>query len=160
MATMNTRLRRPPNARMVQNFHLVWLDGSIDETNDDFRNSITKLRQVVNTVNTFVDVDECIDFIDRYQRGESFHDLFLVHFKRTMYQWFKINHQVVVPFIFFVRISASYEKWAKEWLKVAGVYTDITPICEALKQATQDCDHNSVSISFAKKTDGATGSKS
>jgi tetratricopeptide (TPR) repeat protein len=40
---------------------------------------------------------------------------------------------------------------------VAGVYTDITPICEALKQATQDCDHNSISITFAKKTDGATG---
>ncbi len=41
-----------------------------------------------------------------------------------------------------------HEKWAKEWPKVAGVYTDITPICEALKQAAQDCDHNSVSITF------------
>jgi tetratricopeptide (TPR) repeat protein len=51
-----------------------------------------------------------------------------------------------------------HEKWAKEWPKVAGVYTDITPICEALKQATQDSDHNSISISFAKKTDGATNS--
>ena len=61
MASSNTR---PPNARMIQNFHLVWLDGSIDEENDDdCRNSIKKLRQVVNTVNTFTDVDKCIDFI-------------------------------------------------------------------------------------------------
>jgi tetratricopeptide (TPR) repeat protein len=37
---------------------------------------------------------------------------------------------------------------------VKGVYTDITPICEALKKAAQDCDHNSVSISFVKTTDG------
>jgi tetratricopeptide (TPR) repeat protein len=51
-----------------------------------------------------------------------------------------------------------YEKWAKEWPKVAGVYTDITPICEALRQATQDCDYNTVSITFAKKMNGATGS--
>src|SRR5271163_3619359 len=63
-ASSSTRLRPAPNARMVQNFHLVWLDGSIDETNDDCRNSITKLRQVVNTVNTFADADECIDFIN------------------------------------------------------------------------------------------------
>jgi tetratricopeptide (TPR) repeat protein len=41
---------------------------------------------------------------------------------------------------------------------VAGVYTDINPICEVLKQAAQDCDQNAVSISFAKKTDEATNS--
>ncbi len=56
--------RRQLNTPVVQNFHLVWLDGDIDEVNDDgYRDSITKLRQVVNTVNTFDDVDECIDFI-------------------------------------------------------------------------------------------------
>jgi len=39
---------------------------------------------------------------------------------------------------------------------VEGVYTDIIPICELLKQAIQDCDHNSVSISFIKATDGVS----
>jgi hypothetical protein len=65
MELSNKRRHRSPNSRMVQNFHLVWLDRSIDEVNDDdnCRNSITKLRQVVNTVNTFTDMDECIDFI-------------------------------------------------------------------------------------------------
>ena len=37
-----------------------------------------------------------------------------------------------------------------------GVFTDITPICEALKQTPQDCDHNSVSISFVQKADGSS----
>ena len=73
MESSSTRPRRPPNARMVQNFHLVWLDGSIDEVNnDDCRNSITKLRQVVNTVNTFTDVDECIDFITDIEEEKAF----------------------------------------------------------------------------------------
>ncbi len=64
MKSSSTRRRRPRNVRMVQNFHLVWLDGSIDEiNNDDCRNSITELREVVNTVNKFTDMDECIDFI-------------------------------------------------------------------------------------------------
>jgi hypothetical protein len=56
--------RRPPKTRMVQNFHLLWLDASIDEdNNDDCHNSITKLRQIVNTVKTFTDADKCVDFI-------------------------------------------------------------------------------------------------
>jgi hypothetical protein len=64
MAPPSISPRRPTVARMVQNFHLVWLDEGIDEDyNDDCRNSITKLRHVVNTVNTFTDADECIDFI-------------------------------------------------------------------------------------------------
>ncbi len=40
--SLSTRPRQLRNSRMIQNFHLVWLDGSIDETNDDCRNSITK----------------------------------------------------------------------------------------------------------------------
>ncbi len=62
--TTNTRPRRLPNARMVQNFQLVWIDESINEdNNDDYRSSITKLRQTVNTVNTFIHVDECIKLL-------------------------------------------------------------------------------------------------
>jgi tetratricopeptide (TPR) repeat protein len=50
--------------------------------------------------------------------------------------------------------KSRHEKWAQQWPKVKGVFTDITPICEALKQAAQDCDQNMLSISFVKKTDG------
>lgn len=51
-----TRPQRAPVTRMVENFHLVWLDGSIDGKNDDdYLDSINKLREVVNT---FTDVDK------------------------------------------------------------------------------------------------------
>jgi tetratricopeptide (TPR) repeat protein len=143
-----------PNARIVQNFHLVWLDGSIDETNDDCRNSITKLRQVVNTVNTFVDVDECIDFITDI--GEEAFVVISVEFSQPTISIVQNISQVNCVYIF-SKNNVQYEKWAKEWPKVVGIYADITPICEALRQATQNCDYNTVSIIFAKKMDGATG---
>ncbi len=153
-ASSSTRPRRVPNARIVQNFHLVWLDGSIDETNDDCRNSITKLRQVVNTVNTFVDVDECIDFITDI--GEKALVIISGEFSQPIISIVQNISQVNCVYIF-SKDNVQYEKWAKEWPKVAGVYADITPICEALRQATQNCDYNNVSITFAKKMDGATG---
>jgi Flp pilus assembly protein TadD len=147
--------RRPPNTRIVQNFHLVWLDGSIDEdNNDDCRNSITQLRQIINTVNTFIDVDECIDFITDKKE------------EKTLMMVSGIFSEIIVPVAQEIsQVSSIYivcenkmrhEEWTKEWPKVKGVYTDISPICQALKQAALDCDQNSVSISFVKTTDGAS----
>jgi tetratricopeptide (TPR) repeat protein len=50
-----------------------------------------------------------------------------------------------------------HEQWAKEWPKIRGVFTKISPICEALKQAAQQCEHNAISMSFmATNTDDAS----
>jgi hypothetical protein len=60
-------------ARMAQNFLFLWLDENIDEdNNDDCRNSIIKLLKMVDTVNTFTTVDECIDFITDIKEEKAF----------------------------------------------------------------------------------------
>jgi hypothetical protein len=41
-----------------------------------------------------------------------------------------------------------HEQWAKDWPKIKGVFTEITPICEALKKVAQQCEHNAIPISF------------
>ena len=132
---------RLPYTRTIQNFLLVWLDGSIDEiNNEDCRNTITKLRQVMNTVNTFTDVDECIDFINDIKEEK----IFMISsgaFGQTTVPIVHDNPQVNAIYIFCGN-KTRHEQWAKQWSKVKGVFTDITPICEALKQAAQDCDQN------------------
>ena len=40
-----------------------------------------------------------------------------------------------------------------KWPKDKGIYTDITSICEALEQPIDQCDHDSVSISYTKMID-------
>ena len=47
--------------------------------------------------------------------------------------------------------KACHEQWAKNWSKVKGVFTDIKPICEALKKSAKDCDQNAVPITIANK---------
>jgi tetratricopeptide (TPR) repeat protein len=149
----NIRPRRPPNARMVQNFHLIWLDGSIDEiNNEDYRSSITKLRQVTNIVKTFTDADECIGY-----NGIKEEKVFMIISGFLGQTTVPIVHDMVqVSAIYiFGGNKARHEKWAKQWPKVKDVCTDITPICEALKQAVEDCDENIVSISLVKATNGS-----
>lgn len=51
------------NAQRLQNVLLIWLDPNIDEESVDYRHSIDQLRQVVNDVNIFIDVNQCIDFL-------------------------------------------------------------------------------------------------
>jgi hypothetical protein len=59
----------------------------------------------------------------------------------------------------FCENKSHHEKAAKEWFNVKGVYRDIILICAALEQTAQDCDQNSVSISFVKTTDGTSNQK-
>jgi tetratricopeptide (TPR) repeat protein len=146
---------RLPYARMVQNFLLIWLDGSIDEQNsDDCCNTITKLRQVVNKVNTFTDADECIDFITNIKE-ETIFIIVSETFSAAIIPIVEEMLQVSYVYIF-CKNNCQDEQWALQWNKVKGVFTDITPICEAVKQATLLCDQNMVSISFVKKTDGTS----
>ena len=57
-----------------------------------------------------------------------------------------------------------HEQWTKDWPKIKGVFTEIKPICEALKQAAQQCEQNAISITVmgndgdvSKKKHGPTG---
>jgi len=152
LSTASTTLRRQLNIPVVQNFHLVWLDESIDEdNNDECCESIVKLRQIVNTTNTFTDVDECIDFITDIE-----HELCIMLVSEFFFEIiaFIIPEIRQITSVFIYRRNKSLSKnLSSEWPKVKGIYTDITLICEALQKATQDCDHNSTSISFVKPSD-------
>ncbi len=151
----STRPTRLLDARMVQNFHLVWLNGNIDEVNNnDCRNSITKLRQIVNTVNTFIDLDECIDFITDYKE-EKASMVISGEFSQIILQI--VEDISEVSFIYILcENKVQCEKWAQQCSKIRGVYTDITSLCEEINQAAHDCEQNSISISIVKATAGVS----
>jgi hypothetical protein len=151
----SARPSRLPYARTVQNFLLLWLDEEIDEDkNDDCRNNISKLRQVVNTVNTFTNADECIGFIADIKEKTIF-IIVSGTFSATIVPILQGMLHVSCVYIF-CKNMFQYKQWALRWSKVKGVFTDITPICKAVKEATQLCDQNMPSISFVKSSDKAS----
>ncbi|CAF1466192.1 unnamed protein product [Adineta steineri] len=52
------------------------------------------------------------------------------------------------PFSIFCKNPEWHKQWAKEWSKIKGVFTDISSICEALRQAAHQCEQNTIAISF------------
>ncbi len=137
----NISTSRVPYARTFQNFHLVWLDSSIDEVNnDDSINTMIQLRQIVNAVTTFTHVDECIDFMSDIE-DEKIFMICSGEFGQTTVPMVHNMAQINCIYIF-----CKHKHWANKWSKVKGIYTDITLIRQSLKHVAQDSDRNSVSI--------------
>ena len=133
-AAKDARVRRRVDMKMVQNVLLVWLDSNIDDNNQDCQNTVTQLRRVVNNINTFTDGDECIQFIEDINDNKV---CMIISGSLGQHIVPQVHSMSQVDSIFiFCGNKKRHEQWTKEWSKIKGVFTEITPICEALKQAS------------------------
>lgn len=138
---------RPLNTGMVQNFLLIWLDENIDETNSGLcHNTFIRLREVVNTIKTFTNMDECINFI----RDIKDEKIFMISSGTFGQKTVPIIHDMeqISTIYIFCQDKARHEQWTQQWAKVKGVFTYINHIGEALKTAVKECDQNTIPMSF------------
>ena len=134
------------DAPVIQNFHLVWLHTNIDQMNDQRFHSIMKLQEVINTINIFTDVDRCVDFITDHDEA-AFVVICGIQ-SQTLVSIVEDIVQVKRVYLFYETILQS-EKYLNKCPNVSNVYTDMTNLCETLKQATEYYNNNTSSISFA-----------
>ncbi|CAF1513469.1 unnamed protein product, partial [Didymodactylos carnosus] len=137
--------RRIEPQELIQNFLLLWLDAYIDESTDDFRNSMKQLRRTVNTIETFQDTDECINFITKLENKK----VFLI-ISGALCQTIVPNiHQLdqIYSIYIFCRKPSKYQEWANDWSKVKSIVTEITSICDSVRQSARQCNEDLVTIS-------------
>ncbi|CAF4232890.1 unnamed protein product, partial [Adineta steineri] len=138
--------RRRIDIKQVQNVLLIWLDSNIDETNDDCQNTITKLRSVVNDINTYTNSGKCLEFIQTIVDNKA---CMIISGSLGQHIVPRVHNMFQVDSIFIFCGNKKYhEQWVKDWPKIKGVFTDITPICEALKEAAHQCEKNAIPMSF------------
>ena len=135
-----------PVRRIFQNFLLVWLDANFNESSADFKTSLKYLRQVVASIETFTDAEECVKFLDQLQKEKAFM-IVSGSLGRQVVPEIENKPQLEAIYIFCGN-KAAHEQWANTIPKVKGVYTDIKPICKALQIDRENCDRAMVSISF------------
>jgi tetratricopeptide (TPR) repeat protein len=138
--------RRRTDIQKVQNILLIWLDNNIDNNDENCQNIITNLRHVVNSVNTFTDDNQCIQFIQSISNNKA---CMIISGSLGQHIVPRLHDMSQVDSIFiFCNNKRYHEQWAKEWAKIKGVFTNITSICETLKQVARECEHNAMPISF------------
>jgi tetratricopeptide (TPR) repeat protein len=136
----------------MQDFLLIWLDVHIDESNnEDYRNYITKLRRIVNTIDTFTQAYKCVDFLSETKNEKAF----LIVSGALGEQVVPLIHDMsqLDSIYIFCDDESRHEQWAKKWSKVKGVFTEIDLICQTLQQAIRQYDHDSMPMSFISTTD-------
>jgi len=136
------------NIRMVQNVFLIWLDDNIDENNEACQHTIIQLRRVINAVNTFTDVDRCIDFLTDHSDEKAF----MIISGSLCRDIVPVIHEIGQLHSIFIFCENTV--WTGEWSKIKGVFAEITTICEALRKAVQQCEQSAIPISFVNTNDG------
>ena len=136
---------------------LIWLDSNINKKSSDYRKTITELERVVNNVKTFVDGGECIQFIED-RPNEKIFILISGSLGQRLVPQFHDTIQIKCIFIF-CGDKQRHEQWAKKWTKVKGIFTDISLIGEALRQASEEYKQNEVSISSGERVPAKTSNR-
>ncbi|CAF1465090.1 unnamed protein product [Rotaria sordida] len=135
-----------PARRIIQNFLLVWLDANIDESKEDFQNTLKQLRQIVASITTFTDTQQCFDYLSGITKEKAF-----MIVSGSLGQKF-VPEMEAMPQLESVYVfcgnQSYHEQWANKVSKIKGVYTKIEPICKALEIDRQRCDQAMISISF------------
>jgi hypothetical protein len=106
------------NVQMVQNVLLIWLDGNINDNNDDCRNTVSQLRRAVHDINKFTDGDQCIQFLETVEQEKA---CMIISGSLGQQIVPRVHGMSQVDSIFiFCGNKKHHEQWAKEWPKIKG----------------------------------------
>jgi tetratricopeptide (TPR) repeat protein len=133
-------------SRIVEDFIVIWLDSTINETNEDTHNSILQLQNIVNSFKAFRDPNQCIDFITNGTYEKVF---FIISgsFGHKLVPLIENITQINSIYVF-CRNRQINEQWASKHHKVTGVFTQIQSICDALKQDVRQSESTLTPISI------------
>ncbi|CAF0724893.1 unnamed protein product [Adineta steineri] len=136
-----------PRQRMTQSYLLLWLDASINQTNEEYENTLEQIRTVTDDVNIFTQRDACIDFLTDAQADiESF-----LIVKDTMSQQIMplINDIPQLNNVYiFNHIEFLHAEWIKKWDKIKSVHTNIKDLCKTLQMDVKQYNQDSIAVSF------------
>jgi hypothetical protein len=136
--------------RIVQNFVLIWLDAYIDESKKDCQYTISQLRQIVNSITTSTNSNDCQNFIQKIQKEQ----IFLI-VSGTLGKTFvpTIHEHVQLDSIYVFCGTPSAHDWTQQWKKIKLVTSQIERICESLVKDTAQCEHDLIPTSILPLSD-------
>ncbi|CAF4034575.1 unnamed protein product [Rotaria sordida] len=147
MATINSSAVLPERMRpILENCLLIWLDADFDELKNDYKQSMQQLRNVIATIITFTDADQCVDYLSDVKDEKVLmiiSGLLGQHVIPEIQACPQLNSVYV-----FCDNQSIHEQWARKIPKIKGICTQIEPICKALEIDHKHCDRSMISMSF------------
>ena len=122
--------------KIVANLFLIWLDENVDDSSAYYHNGMLQLSQVANMLKIYIDRDQSIDFLTDIQNEDNC----LLLSEEICQDIVPLIHDLDrLQYIFIVRRSQKQpEQWIKNWSKIKGIYTDISTICDVIRQNSKE----------------------
>ncbi|CAF3702174.1 unnamed protein product [Rotaria sp. Silwood1] len=137
-----TRLVQP---RIIENFIIIWLDSNINEFSEGTRNSISNLRQVVNSIKIFSDIDKCVDFLTDIEDEKVFMIISNTFGQQTVSL---IGNIAQLHSIYIIcSQSTEHQSWIDDYKNVKGIFNKIESICDLLRRNIRQYEMNLISLS-------------
>ncbi|CAF1475975.1 unnamed protein product [Adineta steineri] len=140
--------------RIVQNQLLIWLDESMDETNEDYKHILTQIQTDAGNVNVFTQRNECVDFLSDNEDIKSF----LVVENNIAQQIISlINDIPQLDGVYIFSNNKSLDKqWTNIWQKIKSVQSNIDDLCRALQSGIKTCSQDSIAMSIFAENEMAS----
>ncbi|UJR19283.1 hypothetical protein I4U23_022412 [Adineta vaga] len=106
------RLRR----YIAQGYLIIWLNSDIDETNEEYQNTLKHLRNIVDTIDIFTNPDECVDFFTEFNDMKTL----LIVSDTTGQQIIPLIHDLpqLYQIYIFSPTNILSDEWIKKWSKI------------------------------------------
>jgi hypothetical protein len=139
--------------RLVENFVVVWLDAAVVDGNlEDINRSIYQLRQIVNSIRTFVDLHTCLEFMSKMKDEKIF---LIVSESIGEHIESYTTHLPQIISIYVLCLNKKCELSTSKCSKIRGTFTQVSPLCDHLKRDTKQIERTLTPISIVngKETD-------
>jgi hypothetical protein len=138
------------NERSIEDFVIIWLDENMNEHHEHYQNSIIQLRTIVNSLKTFNDSNQCIDFLTDIINKK----IFLILSNNLA--------QILIPLIddvfqidsiyIFSNTQSEHQQWIKNWNKIQGIFNDISHLLHKLKIDIERCEDDLTPINIISES--------
>lgn len=144
--------RREDKGRVhfVEHSILIWLDASLDHSTETNRKTIDQFRRVTHLVQTFSDVNKCLDFVHSIDKE----NLFLVVSGSLGPQLCSsIEHLEQIRSIYiFCGNKSHHQEWTKAYRRIREIHTQMKSLCEDLRKDIRLYDNSLTAISLLPNT--------
>lgn len=140
--------------RRTQDYLLIWVDATIDESNEDCQNILTQLRNIVDDIKIFTESNQCIEFL----KSNDENTFIIVSGSLGQHLIPKIHDILQLDTIYiFCSNKSLHDQWTRQWSKIRGVHTQIETIYEELQLAVRQCNRDAITMSFITVNEDKSG---
>lgn len=129
-----------------EDFIIVWLDADNDLHAENNQNDLIQLRQLVNRLELFNDVDECVDYMTDVKHekvflivSDAFSEIVILLIQ---------NIQQIVSIYILTTGEQRHHDYITWYPKLRGVYTEITSVCAQMRRDRDRAANDLLSINL------------